>query len=201
MSLHLQDVAKLNGILRFAHGMTFHHDAMPHGCRLMRQQRREPQATAKGMRLVGCETNDDGSIGMRCQVLSSIGNAAFLIVHLCQSTVQIQLSTIVVCLCRAVQMVDMQGGKGLIIGRIMPLHMQLQRVGQLIIFAEECFPYFWNPSMGFFILVSIHRLARPQCDVVELDHFFLYTTVDQCTEFTIAQGQRFFKKRSGTVVP
>ena len=163
--LRLQQVTKVNGAVGVAFGMPREPDgAAFHTC-LMVEQRGKRQLQADGVGLVGRKANHDGAVGMRGEVFSTITYALTFITHLYQATVQIKFSAIVlqrrIGVCSRFHIADAQGGKRLIPSRIMPLHAQLQRVGQCVILFKQGFAYQWNPLVRARIFVWVDGFAAP----------------------------------------
>ena len=71
----------------------------------------------------------------------------------------------------------------------MTLHMQLQRVGQLVVLVEQSLANLRNPLARTGILVAVNGLARPQRDVVQEQLVAVGTAIDQCSHLSVADGQ------------
>ena len=54
--------------------------------------------------------------------------------------------------------------------------------------------------MGISIKVSVNWLSCPQGDVVQIDDIIISATIDQCTQFAVADRQRLFEEVGRTVV-
>ena len=78
-----------------------------------------------------------------------------------------------------VQIPDVQCAKGLEVLGVGALHMKLQLIGLGIILGIEGFTDFGNPLMGIIVEVAVHRLSRPEGDVVEVNHVVLNASIDQ----------------------
>ena len=88
---------------------------------------------------------------------------------------------------------DMEGAEGLEKLGVGTLHTELQTVGQGIVFLEEGFADAWYPYARPGIEVRVDRLARPQGDVVEVDGIVVDTTIDDGTQFAVADEQRLLE--------
>ena len=94
----------------------------------------------------------------------------------------------------------MQGAERLEVLRVRALHMQLQRVGQLVVFVEEGFTDGGNPLVGIRIEVTIYRFASPLGDVFQIDDVVIRTTIHEGSDFSIADGERFLEISCGLVI-
>ena len=201
----LQQVTKVNGAVGVAFGMTREPDGTAFHTCLMVEQRGKRQLQADGVGFVGRKANHDGAVGMRGEVLSTITYALAFIIHLYQTTVQIKFSAIVlqrhIGVCRHFRIADAQGGKRLIPSRIMPLHAQLQRVGQRIVLFKQGFSYLWNPLVRASILVWVDGFAAPQRDVVQFKIVAMRVSVYHCAELAVANGHAVLEEGAGAIVP
>ena len=109
-------------------------------------------------------------------------------------------SCILLRLRRGIQVQDMQRGQRLVILRVRPLHVQLQRIGSSIVLTKQRLANLGNPLVGILVQLTIHGLPRPQRDIVQEDDIILHTTIHQRTELAIANGQRLLKVVCWTVV-
>ena len=204
-SLRLQQVAKVNGAVGVAFGMTREPDGVAFHTCLMVEQRGKRQLQADGMGLVGRKAHHDGAVGMRGEVLSTIAHALTFITHLYQATIQVELSAIVlqrrIGVCSRFHIADAQGGERLIPSRIMPLHAQLQRVGQRIVLFKQGFAYLWNPLVCASILVLVDGFAAPQRYVVQFKIVAMRVSVYHCAEFSVANGHAVLEEGAGAIVP
>ena len=98
------------------------------------------------------------------------------------------------------QVLDMQCAEGLEILRVRPLHIVLQRVGKSIVFVEQRLADLRDPLVGVLVELSVHRLARPEGDVVQIDDVIICAAIDEGAQFTIADGQRLLKEVGRTVI-
>ena len=99
-----------------------------------------------------------------------------------------------------VQVPDVQRAKGLEVLGIGALHMKLQLIGLGIILGIEGFTDFGNPLVSILVEVAVHRLSRPEGDVVEVNHVILDAAINQSSQLSIADGQRLFKEIGGTII-
>ena len=201
----LQQVTKVDGAVGVAFGMTREPDGVAFHTCLMVEQRGKRQLQADGVGLVGRKANHDGAVGMRGEIFSTITYALTFITHLYQTTVQIKFSTIVlqrhIGVCRHFRVADAQDGKRLIPSRIMPLHAQLQRVGQCVILFKQGFAYLWNPLVRTCIFVWVDGFAAPQRDVVQFKIVAMRVSVYHCAEFSVANGHAVLEEGAWAIVP
>ena len=87
------------------------------------------------------------------------------------------------------QIFDMQRAEGLEMLRVRSLHMQLQGISQCIVLVEECLADIWYPLVGIGIEITVHGLACPQGNVIQVDDIVVSTTIDQSAKFSITDGQ------------
>ena len=83
----------------------------------------------------------------------------------------------------------------------MPLHAQLQRVGQCVILFKQGFAYQWNPLVRACIFVWVDGFAAPQRDVVQFKIIAMRVSVYHCTEFSVANGHAVLEEGAGPIVP
>ena len=84
--------------------------------------------------------------------------------------------------------------------RVRSLHMQLERIGQSIVFVEEGLADLWDPFVGIRIEITVYGLACPEGDVVQIDHVIVCAAVDEGAKLAVANGQRFLEVGGGFVI-
>ena len=83
----------------------------------------------------------------------------------------------------------------------MPLHAQLQRVGQRIVLFKQGFSYLWNPLVRASILVWVDGFAAPQRDVVQFKIVAMRVSVYHCAELAVANGHAVLEEGAWAIVP
>ena len=64
--------------------------------------------------------------------------------------------------------------------------MQLQRIGQCIIFIEKCLAYLWYPLVGISIEITVYRFTSPKRNIIQVNHIIVSTTINECPQLTIS---------------
>ena len=197
---HLEHGAIVNALFGIACGMAEHSELPLAGFDTVGDERCEHQSEIQRLHAVGTEAYGDDLVGVRGEILAVVADAATYKRGTTDSTVETELPMIASDGARRI-VVDIECGQRLIILRVVTLYVQLQRVGQTIIFIEQCLADFGNPACGTLVLVTVDGTACPQGDVVQLEHIPVGTSIDERTQFAVANGQRFFKISGRTVVP
>ena len=79
------------------------------------------------------------------------------------------------------EVLDVQRAEGLEKLRVRPLHIVLQRVGKSIVFVEQRLADLRDPLVGVLVELSVHRLARPQGDIIQIDDVIICATINEGT--------------------
>ena len=148
---------------------------------------------------VATQTDGDELIGVRGEILAFDGLSVAHIPIFYNCRVEAQ-RTMIVADGSESEVLDMQRAEGLEKLRVRPLHIVLQRVGELIVLIEERLADLRNPLVGILVQTSVHGLARPQGDVVQIDDVVVCASIDQCSELAVADGQRLFEKYCRLVI-
>ena len=148
---------------------------------------------------VARQPDGDELVGMRGEILAAHGLAVALVAVAHDGTVQTQAAAVVAHAAQT-EVLDVERAKGLEELRVGSLHVQLQRVGQRVVLAEEGLAYLRNPLVGLRVEVTVGGLAGPQGDVVQIDRVVIGSAVDQCAELAVADGQRLLEEVCRAVV-
>ena len=148
---------------------------------------------------VALQTDGNQLVRVRGKVFPRDELSVTLIAVSDDGRVDVQTSAVVLDFTQR-QILDVQRAQRLVVLRVRTLYMQLQRIGELIVFVEKCLTYLWDPLVGIGIEIPVHRFSRPEGDVVQIDDVVVTSAIDQCTHLSVADGQRLFEKRGWLVV-
>ena len=197
---HLQHGAIVDAVFRIARGMAEHGELVLAGFHAMGHLRGEHQSTIERLFLAGCEPYGNHLVGIRGPILALEAHAIALKSGAADGTVEAELPVIAGG-CALVVVVDEQCGQRLVVLRVVSLHMPLERVGQLVVLTKQCLAYLGNPLAGSFVLVAVNGAARPERDIVQMEHVLVGTAIHQRAQLAVANGQRLLEIVGGTVVP
>ena len=158
----------------------------------MGQLRPDGQPSVECTGLVGREAYGDGAVGVGGDVFTRERHAVALETVGGHGLIDVERALVVLHL-PLVPVVEMEGGQGLVVLRVVSLHVELQAVGTRIVLGEESLANLGNPLRRPFPLVGVYGLPRPQRDVVQIDEAVVCAAVHQCAHLTVADGQRLFK--------
>ena len=178
----------MDALLRITCGVTCHRELGGDGLHLMGHLCCQGDATVD----IASQSDGDELVRVRSEVFSRDNSTITHITILDNCAVEVKTAVIVADLTQS-QILDMQGAEWLEMLRVRALHVQLQRISQRIVLIEQCFADVWYPLVGIGIEVAVHRLACPQGDVVQVDDVVVSAAIDEGTDLTVSNRQRFFE--------
>ena len=119
-------------------------------------------------------------VGMRGKIFARDGSPVTYVTVLNRCAVEAQRAPVAANRSR-VQVLNVQRSQGLVELRVRALHVQLQRVGSLVVLTEQRLADFGNPPVSVLVHVFVYGLARPQRDVVQVNRVVVRAAIDQCS--------------------
>ena len=163
-------------------------------------ERRERDRAVDGPRFRCPQAHGDEPVGVRCEVFAAECSCVACVVVLAQGAVEAQFPP--VFRCRAAVVVGYgQRSQRLVVLRVVPLYVELQRVGRPVVFVEERLAYLGNPPRGPGVFVAVDGFACPQGDVVKEYGVAVGTAVYQRPHLAVANGQGLFEVACRGVIP
>ena len=176
--------------------MARHRELRGDGLHLMRHLGREGNTTID----VAPQSDGDQIVRVRGKVFALDLLAVAQITVLDDAAVEAEAAVVVAHGSQS-EVFDMQRAEGLEELRVRPLHMQLQRVGLGKVLLKQRLADLRNPLMGVLVELSVHRLARPQGDIVQIDDVIICAAIHKGAYLTIADGQRLLEEVGRRIIP
>ena len=179
-----------------ADGVARHRQLLVGGLCAVGNERADGESDVDGFWCGTLDAHSNDLVGMRGEVFSTVGDAATRVAV----AVEVELSA-VVRRRPLVEIIDAQGAQRLVELRVVTLDMVLERVGEGIVLVEKSLADRRNPLVSRAVNAEVNGLSGPEGDVVEVDDVTVGSSVDERSQFAVADGQRLLEETGRTVVP
>ena len=183
VGLHREHRAEVDGLPCVAQGVSRHRDLRGDGLRLVGYLCRQCDLAVH----VTAQSDGDELVGVRGEVLA-LDPAPVTPVAVSHDAAVEAEAPLVVGDGPQSEVLDVQRAQRLEVLRVRSLHVQLQRVRQLVVLPEEGLADLRDPLVGVLVEVAVHGFPCPERDVVQIDDVVVGTAVDECAELTVADG-------------
>ena len=160
----------------------------------------EQQVIVDGSLPVGGDADGDDLVGMGGEILTLIGHALLREAVMAEGAVDVEFAVIAAG-SSLVGIGEVESSQGLVVLRIVALHLQLQLVGFAVVFGKQCLAYLGNPLVGILVHRPVDGFAGPQGNVVQINHIVDGTAIHERTHLAVADGQRLSPGGGGLVIP